>query len=124
MIRSIVAVLGGLMTWFVVATLINFLIRAMVVGYAAAEPTMAFTLPMMIARLGAGWCPHWRPGSRVRRWPGAMWLRLHPWHAARPVVSAGAFQAMAGFPRVVSRFLLDHLGAVGPLRRSPAASGA
>ncbi len=54
MIRTIVAVLSGLVTWFIVATLINFLIRAMVVGYAAAEPTMAFTLPMMIARLGAG----------------------------------------------------------------------
>ena len=74
MIRTIVAVLSGLVTWFVVATLINFLIRAMVAGYAAAEPTMAFTLQMMIARLSAGWCPHWPPGSRVRWWRVAMVL--------------------------------------------------
>ena len=54
MIRSILAVLAGLLAWFFVATLLNFLIRAMVTGYAAAEPTMSFTLTMMIARLGAG----------------------------------------------------------------------
>ena len=54
MIRSILAVLAGFLTWFVVATLLNFLIRALVAGYAAAEPTMTFTLTMMITRLGAG----------------------------------------------------------------------
>ncbi len=54
MIRSILAVLAGFVTWFVVATLANFLIRALVAGYAAAEPTMTFTFTMMIARLGAG----------------------------------------------------------------------
>jgi hypothetical protein len=54
MIRSILAVLGGFVTWFVVATLGNFLIRALVPGYVAAEPSMTFTLAMMIARLGLG----------------------------------------------------------------------
>lgn len=54
MVRSILAVVTGFVTWFVVATLVNFLIRALLVGYHDAEPTMAFTLPMMIARLGAG----------------------------------------------------------------------
>ena len=54
MIRSILAVLTGFVTWFVVATLGNFLIRALLPGYVAAEPTMTFTLAMMVARLGLG----------------------------------------------------------------------
>ncbi len=52
MIRSILAVLAGFVTWFVVATLGNFLIRALLPGYAAAEPGMTFTLAMMVSRLG------------------------------------------------------------------------
>src|ERR1700752_4300602 len=51
MVRSILAVITGIVTWMVVATLINFLIRALVPGYVAAEPTMSFTLTMMLARL-------------------------------------------------------------------------
>jgi hypothetical protein len=54
MIRSILAVLAGIVAWFVVATVLNFLIRALLPGYAAAEPTMTFTLAMMSARLAAG----------------------------------------------------------------------
>ena len=52
MMRSIFAVVAGLVTWFVVATLCNFVVRALLPGYTAAEPTMAFTLAMMVARLG------------------------------------------------------------------------
>jgi hypothetical protein len=52
MIRSLLAVLAGLITWFVVATLGNFLIRALLPGYVAAEPNMTFTLAMMVSRLG------------------------------------------------------------------------
>jgi hypothetical protein len=54
MIRSILAVLTGFVTWIVVATLGNFLIRALLPGYVAAEPSMTFTLAMMVARLGLG----------------------------------------------------------------------
>ena len=54
MIRSILAVLGGVVTWMVVATVANLLVRALLPGYAAAEPTMSFTLAMMVARLGVG----------------------------------------------------------------------
>jgi hypothetical protein len=53
-IRSILAVLAGFVTWFAVATLGNFLIRALLPGYVAVEHSMAFTLPMMVARLGLG----------------------------------------------------------------------
>jgi hypothetical protein len=52
MIRSILAVVVGFVTWFVVATLGNLLIRALLPGYVAAEPTLDFTLAMMAARLG------------------------------------------------------------------------
>jgi hypothetical protein len=54
MIRSILAVLSGFVTWIAVATLGNFLIRALLPGYVAAEPSMTFTLAMMVARLGLG----------------------------------------------------------------------
>jgi hypothetical protein len=54
MIRSVLAVITGFVVWLVVATLGNFLIRAMLPGYAAAEPGMAFTLAMLLARLTLG----------------------------------------------------------------------
>jgi hypothetical protein len=54
MIRSILAVLGAVVAWFVVATLANLLVRALLPGYASAEPSMTFTLAMMVARLGVG----------------------------------------------------------------------
>ena len=54
MIRSILAAVAGLVAWFVVAQLGDLLIRVALPGYAAAEPAMAFTLPMMISRLVLG----------------------------------------------------------------------
>jgi hypothetical protein len=67
--RSILAFLAGLITWAVVATLLNFALRASLDSYHAAERSlitahvMAFTLPMMLGRLtlaaladlAAGW---------------------------------------------------------------------
>ena len=52
--RIVLGVLVGLVVWFVVATVGNFAIRGLVAGYAAAEPAMQFTLPMLLARLGLG----------------------------------------------------------------------
>jgi hypothetical protein len=54
MIRSIFAVVVGLVVWMLVATLLNFGLRAGLAGYALAEPTMTFTLGMKIARLILG----------------------------------------------------------------------
>lgn len=54
MIRSISAIIAGLVVWTLVATLLNFGLRAGLAGYAAAEPTMTFTLGMKIARLLLG----------------------------------------------------------------------
>jgi len=54
MLRSIFAVLAGLVVWILVATLLNFGLRAGIAGYTLAEPTMSFTLGMKIARLILG----------------------------------------------------------------------
>jgi hypothetical protein len=53
-LKVALGVLVGLVVWFTVATLGNFAIRAMVAGYAEAEPAMRFTLPMLLARLVLG----------------------------------------------------------------------
>ena len=50
--RIVLSVVVGFVAWFVVATLGNFVLRAALPGYTAAEPAMSFTLPMLIARLG------------------------------------------------------------------------
>jgi len=52
--RPILAVFAGLVTWIVVATLLDLVVRRAISGYAAAEPSLTFTLPMMIARLALG----------------------------------------------------------------------
>jgi len=51
MVRTILAVIGGLVTWTAVATLIDIGLRLALPGYREAEPVLAFTLVMMIARL-------------------------------------------------------------------------
>lgn len=52
--RSILAVAAGLVVWALVATLLNFGLRAGLAGYTLAEPTMTFTLVMKVARLILG----------------------------------------------------------------------
>lgn len=52
--RAIAGVVLGIIAWLVVATLGNFLIRATLEGYTAVEASMAFTLPMLVARLALG----------------------------------------------------------------------
>jgi hypothetical protein len=52
--RLIFAVVTGLAVWMLVATLLNFGLRAGLAGYALAEPTMTFTLGMKVARLILG----------------------------------------------------------------------
>ena len=49
--RNVLAVLGGLIAWAVIATVLNFGLRAAIPGYTTAEPLLAFTLTMKIARL-------------------------------------------------------------------------
>jgi len=52
--RSIFAVLGGIVVWVLVASLLNRGLRIGLAGYALAEPTMTFTLGMKVARLILG----------------------------------------------------------------------
>jgi hypothetical protein len=54
MIRSILAVIVGVITWFIVATIGNWILRAALPGYLAVEVSMNFTLTMMICRLILG----------------------------------------------------------------------
>jgi len=54
MLRSILAVIISIVTWFVVATVGNWLLRAFLPGYSEVETDMLFTLPMQFARLALG----------------------------------------------------------------------
>src|SRR5215471_8062867 len=49
--RSILACLAGLLTWVIVITVINRLLRLNLPNYTAAEQTLQFTLGMKSARL-------------------------------------------------------------------------
>jgi hypothetical protein len=51
MMRTLLAVLAALVTWVLVVSLLNLLLRYGIAGYAAAEPLFAFTLGMQLARL-------------------------------------------------------------------------
>ncbi len=54
MLRSILAVIVAVIAWFIVATIGNFILRALLPGYSAVEVSMNFTLPMAICRLVLG----------------------------------------------------------------------
>jgi len=54
MVRSIIAIIVAVVTWFVVATIGNWILRATLSGYSAVEAAMTFTLMMMICRLILG----------------------------------------------------------------------
>jgi len=54
MTRSILAVIAAVVTWFIVATIVNWILRAGLPGYSAVEVSMNFTLMMMICRLLLG----------------------------------------------------------------------
>ena len=91
--RSILACLAGLLTWAVVVTVINRVLRLSLPNYTAAEHTLQFTLGIKRARLlmaivtslVAGAVTRWiSPSSR---WPalivGSVLLAMFaPWHIA------------------------------------------
>ena len=62
MIRSILAVIVAVVTWFIVATILNWILRAGLPGYSAVEVSMNFTLTMMICRLLLGLVSSWCAG--------------------------------------------------------------
>ena len=52
--RSILAFVAALVLWIVVISVLNRGLRVVIAGYAADEPTMSFTLGMLVARLAIG----------------------------------------------------------------------
>ena len=54
MIRAVGAVVGGLVTWVVVASVGNRLLRIALPGYAEVEVAMTFTQAMLVDRLVLG----------------------------------------------------------------------
>jgi hypothetical protein len=54
MARGIAGAVGGFVAWFIVATVLNLVLRWWWPGYADAERPMTFTLPMLAARLVVG----------------------------------------------------------------------
>lgn len=51
MLRTMGAIAGGLLAWLVIVSMLNLVLRIGIVGYREAEPTFAFTMNMMLARL-------------------------------------------------------------------------
>jgi len=51
MLRTIGAILAGLVLWILVATILDIGVRQAIPAYHAAEATLAFTLTMKLARL-------------------------------------------------------------------------
>jgi hypothetical protein len=49
--RTIAGVVAGLVAWAVIATVLNFGLRAAIPGYHAAEATLQFTMAMKAGRL-------------------------------------------------------------------------
>ncbi|HEY3676110.1 MAG TPA: hypothetical protein VGK84_08980 [Candidatus Tumulicola sp.] len=49
--RTLASIVAGLIIWTLIVTAIDLVLRAGMPGYLAAEPQLAFTLPMKIARL-------------------------------------------------------------------------
>jgi hypothetical protein len=75
--RTIVAIIAGLVSWAVIVTVINWGLRLGLPGYRLAEPTMAFTLGMKIARLTMAAVTSVVTGMLVRAIaPGGRWA---PW---------------------------------------------
>ena len=52
--RAALALAGGLVTWVVVASVLQRVLAAPWPEYAVASKTLSFTLPMMLARLALG----------------------------------------------------------------------
>ena len=75
--RSILACLAGLLTWAVVVTVINRVLRLSLPNYTTAEQTLQFTLGMKWARLLMAIVTSLLAGA-VTRWisPSSRWAAL------------------------------------------------
>ncbi|MDE1988072.1 MAG: hypothetical protein KGJ53_06545 [Alphaproteobacteria bacterium] len=77
--RTIAGVLLGLAAWVLVVTVLNWGLRLWLPGYAGAEHTLLFTLPMKLARLSIAAVTSLAAGAIVRAVaPASRWA---PWLA-------------------------------------------
>jgi hypothetical protein len=75
--RTIAGVLLGLAAWVLVVTVLNWGLRLWLPGYAGAEHTLLFTLPMKLARLSIAAVTSLAVGAIVRAVaPASRWA---PW---------------------------------------------
>jgi hypothetical protein len=127
--RVVAGVAAGLVVWVVVVSLLDRVLRLTIAGYTEAEPQFAFTLGMMLARLGIG-----ALSSLVAGAAAALAARS----AARAPWIAGALFLVAFVPEHVKLWnvlpvwyhltflltLVPLFGAGGLLARRPASAAA
>ena len=75
--RTIVAIVAGLAAWVLFVTVLNWGLRLWLPGYSSAEPVMAFSLTMQIARLSIAALTSVAAGALVHTIAPAS--RLAPW---------------------------------------------
>ena len=64
--RTVASVIAGLVAWTIVATILNFGLRAALPGYHAAEATLQFTMAMKVGRLSLAALASLAAGAAVR----------------------------------------------------------
>jgi len=75
--RTIASIIGGLIAWTAVVTILNFGLRAALPGYHAAEATLLFTPAMKAGRLVEAAIASLAAGAAARRIaPASKWA---PW---------------------------------------------
>jgi hypothetical protein len=111
--RSILGIVAGLVTWMVVATLFNFVLRGAIDGYVVAERHMTFTLPMMIARLVLGAASSLAAGA-VAGWI-AQWRSWVPWAVAAVILAFFVPAHVSIWPRLPVWYHLTFLVTLAPL---------
>jgi len=75
--RTFLGIIAGLATWALVATILDIGLRYTLPGYRAAEPALAFTLTMKIARLSLAVIASLAAGAVARKISPAS--RIAPW---------------------------------------------
>ncbi|HLY54824.1 MAG TPA: hypothetical protein VKS60_04665 [Stellaceae bacterium] len=113
MVRVILGVIGGLVAWTLIVTVLDIGLRHAIPGYAAAEPTMDFTLAMMIARLAMAVVTSLLAGLAVRTIaPASRWA---PWIAGLIAVSLFLPAHVHFWPLFPIWYHLFFLGTLAPL---------
>ena len=83
--RTVASILVGLVVWTVVATILNFGLRAALPNYQAAESTLQFTMAMKVGRLSLAALSCLAAGATVRAVAPAS--RAAPWVAGAIVLA-------------------------------------